>query len=343
MLVGRPAWLRENSVSAWCFAIVAFLTALGVRFAIAEDVPYGIPFLTFFPAVILTAYFAGLWPSIAAAIASGLAAWFFFLPPSWSFALYPSTALVLALYGGVAAVMVAVIHVMNRTLDRLREEEARSAELARQREVLYAELRHRVANNLGIVSALLNLERNSVRDEKARQALGEAATRLSVIAKIQRTLHDPAGAEFRFGRFLQDLCRDVLEASGANGVECRVTAADMEIPAEKTVPLALIATELVSNALEHGFANAGGGTIRVDLAAEGEERVLSVSDNGKGTPEGFSLESAAGTGLRIVQALARQVEGQFAVILDGGGTTCRLVFPAGAVRAAEARPTAPAS
>ena len=223
--------------------------------------------------------------------------------------------------------MIAVIHVMNGALDRLDEEKTRSAELAQQREVLLHELQHRIANNLGIVSALLNLERAGVEDEKARRAMAEAATRLALIGKIQRKLHDPAEAQFRFGPFLQDLCKDVLAASGASGVDCRVTAAEAEIPSEKTVPVALIATELISNALEHGFANGRTGTIRVELESNGAERVLTVSDDGDGLPAGFSLDRAAGTGLRIVQALARQIEGRFA--MEGAdGTTSRLVFPA---------------
>ena len=324
----RWANLRDNPFGAWSFALAAFLAALATRFAVAEEVPYGIPFLTFFPAVILTAFVAGLRPSIAVGVASTLASWFFFLPPSWSFVLYPSTALALALYIGIVAVNIGVVHVMHEALERLRQEEGKSAELAEQRETLFRELQHRISNNLAIVSALLNLQRAEVEDEKASQALAEAANRLQLISKIHRKLHDPSRSRLRFGPFVEDLCRDVLEASGAGNIVCLVSAADAKIPSEKIVPVALIVTELISNALEHGFNGRPKGTIRIDLSAEGTAHVLTVADDGNGLPEGFALEDARSMGLRIVRSLARQIDGEFAMEAKDG-TVCRLVFPAG--------------
>ena len=336
----RRVTLRDKPAGAWLFALAAFLAALVSRFALLDEVPYGIPFLTFFPAVILTAFLSGLWPSVAVGIASTLAAWFFFLPPSWSFALFPSTALILALFAGIVAVNIAVIDVMHQALDRLGAEKARSAALAEQREVLFRELQHRISNNLAIVSALLNLERADVEDEKAKQALTEAATRLALIGKIHRKLHDPAGAQFRFGAFMEDLCHDVLEASGAQNVVCMVSAAEAEIPPDKVIPIALIATELISNALEHGFANRERGTIRIDFTPLGADHVLTVADDGNGLPDGFSPEATKSLGLKIVRSLARQIDATFAME-SVDGTRCRLVFPAGS-GGADGAQTAPA-
>ncbi|MGH8512767.1 MAG: sensor histidine kinase, partial [Gammaproteobacteria bacterium] len=171
----------------------------------------------------------------------------------------------------------------------------------------------------------LNIERNEITDEKARQALNEASTRLALIAKIHRRLHDPGGAQLRFGPFMEDLCRDVLDAAGAGNVVCLVSAAEAVVPNDKLVPVALIVTELISNALEHGFSGRAQGTIRVDLSTEGTDQVLTIADDGNGLPAGFTLESASGMGLRIVQALAQQIEGRFA--MEGGaGTTSKIVF-----------------
>jgi two-component sensor histidine kinase len=166
-----------------------------------------------------------------------------------------------------------------------------------------------------------------VKDENARQALTEAATRLALISKIHRKLHDPAGAQLRFGAFTEELCRDVLDAAGAKNIVCLVSAADAQIQDDKLIPLALIVTELISNALEHGFSGRAKGTIKIDLSATGAEQILTISDDGNGLPDDFSLEAASGLGLRIVQALAQQIEGSFA-IEGGSGTTWRIVFPA---------------
>ncbi len=328
MDLSRIARLRENPVGAWSFATAAFVAALALRFLIENQVPYGIPYLTFFPAVILTAFLAGLWPSVAVGTASALSAFYFFLPPYRSFEIQFDTALSLGLFIGVIVVDIAVIHFMYRTLDDLEAEKARSAELAEQRELLFRELQHRVSNNLGVVSALLNLQRSGIKDETARQALGEATTRLALIAKLHRKLHDPASAGLRLGPFMEELCHDVLEASGAKNIVCLVSAVDTRLAAEKTVPFALIVAELISNALEHGFGENKSGTIRVNLETIGEDHVLTVSDDGKGLPQDFSLEAAAGMGLRIVQSLTSQINGEFGMEETGDGTLCRLTFQA---------------
>jgi two-component sensor histidine kinase len=326
--IREAARLRDNPVGAWSFGVAAFLAALALRFALSERVPYGVPYLTFFPAVILTAFFAGLRPSITVAIASALAAWFFFIPPFWSFEFYPTVGITLLLFLSIAAVDIAIIHYMFVTLDRLSAEKAKSSALAEQRTILFNELQHRISNNLAIVSALLNLQRSEIADETAKQALAEASTRLALISKIHRKLHSPTAAQLRFGPFAEDLCRDVLDASGAGNIVCLVSAADAVIPSEKVIPVALIMTELISNALEHGFAEGQSGTIRVDLSSEGTAHVLTVEDNGRGLPENFSLENARSMGLRIVKSLARQIDGEFAME-KGEGTVCRLVFSTG--------------
>ncbi len=251
----RPMPLRSNSPEAWGFALAIFLLALTVRFAFGGFVNIGIPYLTFVPAIVFVTYFSGLWPAISVGAASVLAAWYFFLFPQWSWALGAASVISLTFFAAVSAIDIFIVFIMRSALTELDAERLRSAALAEQRETLFRELQHRVSNNLAIVSALLNLQRSEIGDEKARQALAEAATRLALIGKIDRRLRDPAGAQVHFGPFVQDLCRDVLEASGASDVDCQVTAAEVTIAEDKLVPLALIVTELISNALEHGFAD----------------------------------------------------------------------------------------
>ena len=324
--------LPTRSIGAWAFAAGVFMAALAVRFALSGIVPSGIPFASFIPAILLVAYFSGLWPALATLAASTLAGWYFFLAPTTPLRDAGDLAFNLGPFVVIAAIAIAITQFIRLTLDALNTERRRSAALAEQREILFRELQHRISNNLAIVSALLNLQRSQVRDEKARQALAEASTRLALIAKIQRRLHDPAGAPLRFGPFVEDLCRDVLKAAGARNIVCLVSAADAVIPPDKLVPVALIVTELISNALEHGFAGRANGTIRIDLTPEGTDHVLTIADDGNGLPGEFSLEARSGTGLRIVQALAQQIEGRFA-IENAGGTTCRVVFQSSSLAA----------
>jgi two-component system, sensor histidine kinase PdtaS len=323
---------KRTPFYCWSFALAAFLASLVLRFALAEQLPAGFPFLTFFPAVIVTAFLCGLWPGTAVAVASGLAAWWFFIPPSNSFKLDGPAALALLFYAFIVAVDIVVIHVMNVSLGRLRTERERSQNLADSREIMFQELQHRISNNLLVVSALMNLQKASLKDEDARRVIEEAAARLALIGKIHRQLHDPSGQSVEFGAFLKELCHDVIEASGASAsIVCLVRADAIVLPAERTVPVALIVTELVSNALEHAFAVRAKGTITIDLTRDDDLVSLTIEDDGAGLAAGFDLSSTRSLGLRIVKALTQQLGGAFAMATTEAGratgTACRLRFP----------------
>ncbi len=329
--VTRAMALRDRPVAAFMFAAGAFAVALWLRFALAEDLPPGFPFLTFFPAVILTTFLCGLWPGVAIAIACGLAAWFWFIPPFGSFGLDGASALAMGFYVGIVAVDIALIEGMHRALARLRQEKARSAALAEQQSLLYQELQHRVSNNLQLAGALLQLQGAGLADAQARRALEEASGRLSLLGRIHRRLHSPTGAPLQLEAFLQELCRDVLEASGATRVTCTVTApASLTLGADKAIPLALIVTELVSNALEHGFGGRSDGTIRVEALWQDQHLAITVADDGHGLPPGFDMADTSSLGLRIVQGMARQLGAEVALSSGGGqprGTEATLTLP----------------
>jgi hypothetical protein len=72
--------LRSDSLAAWLFAAGAILAALAVRFAFVGVLPTGTAFAAFIPAVILVAYFSGLWPTLATVAVSTIAGWHFFMP-----------------------------------------------------------------------------------------------------------------------------------------------------------------------------------------------------------------------------------------------------------------------
>ena len=309
------------------FAVLAFAIAFLVRWQLDPVLPPGFPFLTFFPAIILTSFIAGLGPGILAAVLGTVASWYVFVPPAFSFALTPESALALAFFVISIAITMAIIQVMQGALSRLGDEQARSARLAEQRELLFTELQHRISNNLQVVSALMNLQRSGLSDAQARQALSEASQRLALIAKLNRKLHDPANAGLDLKAFLRELCQDVSEAAGITDPGCNVKGPDgVALPADKAVPLALIVTELLNNSIEHGFAGRETGDLRMALERAGDEAiVLTVQDNGHGLPAGFDPRQGKSLGLRIVQSLAQQIGARLEMFSDEG-TTCRLTF-----------------
>ena len=188
---------------------------------------------------------------------------------------------------------------------------------------MFAELQHRVSNNLAVVSSLLAMQRRQVRDPDAVRALDGAVVRVNVVSRLSRLLHDPQAQEVYFGAFLRAMVPDAVEATGVGDrVTVSVAAEPVILPADKAVPLGLVATELLSNALEHGFPEGRRGRIRVSLAEVARGRaLLTIRDDGAGLPEGFDLQRSRSLGLMIARQFAGQLGAELTIVNDGGGVS----------------------
>jgi two-component sensor histidine kinase len=336
----RPVWqlfarfslLSRGPVARYGMALLTFATALLLRRLVDSTLPSGFPYLTFFPAVILTTFIAGLGPGVVTAVLSGLAAWYFFIPPFDSFGLDGSVGLALAFYAVVVAVDIALIHGMQMTLARLQEERGRTASLLEAQTTMFHELQHRVANNMQFVSALLDLQRRTVghTPEGALAALEEAGRRLHTMAQVHRRLHDPRSGD-DFGSHVEGLCRDMLKAAGVPGIDCRVTVQAAPKSPERLLALAMLIVEALTNSLKHAFAE-DGGTVTIDLRAvpgQPDQLHLLVMDDGIGLPDGFDVQRLPSLGWKIIQSLAAQLSGELSYGATGGsGTRIELRFPA---------------
>ena len=322
---------RSNNMRRWGIAVASFAVAFAVRYALNDRLPTGFPYLTFFPAVIVATFVCGLAPGIAVAIASGLAALYFFIPPFESFLLTPGAALALAFFAVIVAIDIALIHWMQQAVLGLEESRSVAEARAAERDLLFKELQHRVSNNLAVVSSLLGTQARAVGSEEARLALRQAATRIGLIAKIQRELHDPAHQNLDFGVYLRSVVPDLLNASGLDVAQGHITAEPVVVSADVAVPLGLIATELIANAIEHGLAERPNGRVEIILRTTGStmdagtRATLIVRDDGPGWPHGFALENTQSLGMRIVQSLAASIDGRLQ-LTNEAGASARLDF-----------------
>lgn len=322
LVLSRP-WL------AYIFTTLLCIAAVALRLAATSILPVGYPFVSFFPAVIVAAFLFGVRPGVYAATLGGLLSWYLFISPDRSFSFNPAVALALCFYAGVVGIDIALIHLMQRANFKLAVERERSRALAEHRELLFHELQHRVSNNLQVVAALLSLQRRHIDDERARSALDEASARLALVGKISRALYDPAGPGQSLGAFLAMLADDVMAASGRGDIHLAVDVPDgLMLQPDVVVSVALILTEAISNAIEHGFA-ARGGTISLSVRHDGEHLALRLADDGDGLPDGFDLAGSESLGLRIARALAAQLGGDFRLESRGeGGAVAHLHVPA---------------
>lgn len=319
--------LRQRPLAGYALAAFAAWAAYVVRQQVDSVLPPGFPYLTFFPAVILTAFIAGLGPGILCAVLSGLAAWYFFIPPINSFSLNGPTLLALGFYVFVVSVDIAVIHLMAQAVDRLQAERRLTASLYDQQRTMFQELQHRVANNLAFIVSLLTLERRRAASPDQAASLNATIARIDVMARLHRRLYDPVGLDAPLEAHLRDTLRDLVEMAGADGVEVVVFASDVKIELSRLITLSMLVSEVAMNSLKHAFHGRADGRIKVTLQQLDAHRLeLTISDNGCG----LKADKAPGGGLgsRIVENLGAQLGGKIRVESGPEGVTTRLAFPA---------------
>jgi two-component sensor histidine kinase len=77
---------------------------------------------------------------------------------------------------------------------------------------------------------------------------------------------------------------------------------------DRAISLALIVVELLTNAIKYAYPGSAG-SIWVTITTQSDDVVISIRDHGRGLPDGFDVQAHAGFGMRIVRALASQLEG----------------------------------
>jgi two-component sensor histidine kinase len=164
------------------------------------------------------------------------------------------------------------------------------------------EVHHRVKNNLQTVAALLRLQARRIKSDEGRAALQEAMRRVATIALVHETLSEGLGETVDFDEVVERTVALAVELAGTGAkVGVRREGRFGQLRAQNATPLALVFTELVTNAVEHGLA-AGGGTVTIVAHRAGCSLRALVRDDGTGLPEGF-VAGAEGLGTQIVQAL----------------------------------------
>jgi two-component sensor histidine kinase/putative methionine-R-sulfoxide reductase with GAF domain len=184
------------------------------------------------------------------------------------------------------------------------------------RGVLAQEIHHRVKNNLQTVASLLRLQAHST-DIDPRKALEDSVNRILAIAAVHEVLTEQREEEVEL-RELLDRLRAMLVQGLAAGKEVRAELEPVSLAGNRATALALVFSELLQNALEHG-----GEEVLIELVRRDGEVVLLIADDGAGI-EG----EAVGTGLSIVRALVRdELQGRLDLHNDRG-TRAEVVFPA---------------
>ena len=193
---------------------------------------------------------------------------------------------------------------MARDVTERRQREDALRDALQARDVLMREADHRIKNSLQLVVSLLRLQQGRVADPDARFALGAAMARVTAIADAHLALqHSPDLRCLEVDRMLEDLCARVGSLNPAVTMQCRAET-QSSLDARQAIPLGLIASEILTNALRHAYPVDEPG--EVTLSAQMHEGGIEViiADDGVGLP---AVPARSGLGTSVIAALARQI------------------------------------
>jgi two-component sensor histidine kinase len=211
---------------------------------------------------------------------------------------------------------------------------ARTAELQaalREKTVLVREVHHRVKNNMAVISGLLGQQAHATSDPAALGALEECERRVHAMALVHECLYATERLDrINFRDYIEQLSAELYRSCVPKGVNVtlRLAVDPVEVGVHTAIPCGLILNELLTNAFKYAFPERTMGDVMVGFhrdSATGEHSLI-VQDDGVGMPEGLDWQQAKPLGLRIVQILAKQLDGTIG-LEPGTGARFVLRFP----------------
>ena len=182
-----------------------------------------------------------------------------------------------------------------------------------EKEVLLAEIHHRVKNNLYVICSLLELQIDRLSDPQTKAALEDSCNRVSSMALVHENLYranDFSGIDF--GGYVQQLAGDLLAnyESLASNMMLNFETNPVFLSLDQAIPCGLLLNELITNALKHGFPQGSSGHIYILLTCLADGWIeLKVGNDGDRLPPDFDLEQNASMGLRLVMMFVEQLTG----------------------------------
>ncbi len=205
-------------------------------------------------------------------------------------------------------------------IKELKEKEFALAESLDEKKMLLQEIHHRVKNNLAIISGLLELQGYEV-DEGAREAFRNSQIRIQSMSKVHEALYNsPSLSDVDLNDYLRELVDSVKQSHGFDekNIELKYDIdPGMSMNINEAVPLALLISELITNAYKHAFESGDEGVITVEAKRDGDNSYVAVIDNGRGLDKD-EFKNSQSLGGNIIRSLTQQLGAEMNISTDNG-------------------------
>lgn len=217
-----------------------------------------------------------------------------------------------------------------RDVTEQRAVERRMETSLREKEVLLREVHHRVKNNMAVMSSLFYLQQRYATDADTVRVFRESESRVRSMAMVHEMLYRSSDlSAVDFSRYLESLVEHLANVYRGTlpGLRLELDIEPIRLSLDQAVPCGLLLNEVLTNAFKHAFVDSGPAVLRVHARALDGEVRIEIVDNGVGVPDALSSERTQTLGMRLMQALTEQLDGDLLTQRQERGTRTRLSFP----------------
>lgn len=195
----------------------------------------------------------------------------------------------------------------------------------KEKEVLLAEVHHRVKNNLAVITGLLELQSYATENYHAQKVLKDSQMRVRSIALVHEKLYQNENlSEVNVSSYFDQLISSVKRAIGTRDdhIRFKVDADDLKLPVTQAIPCGLLVNEIVTNSYKHAFKGRKEGLIDVSIKTKGETVLIKVQDNGIGFDQENYTKPGLSLGMKLIRTLSKQLRASTEVSSKDGTRYC---------------------
>lgn len=188
-----------------------------------------------------------------------------------------------------------------------------SAEV-KEKETVTQEMNHRIKNNLNLITGIINLQKLEEEDERLAAKLEDMESRINAVGLVHERILPAASVDTIDAAVYMSRLMDALFAMyNEDDVDLITDIDEIVFPMKKLVNLGLIVSELVTNALKHGFTGAEKKKLTIALKKESTGYVLRVRNNGAPIPKEVNMDNPGSLGFSLVRTLVGQLGGEIEI------------------------------